>query len=283
MNYQTDTIISFDGLTLKRYTWLPEGPVRGKILLIHGFTEHGRRLKPLAEELARLGFIAVAPDLRGHGRSEGSPIYIRNFDDYLTDLDQLYEIVDRQEPDRPLFMFAHSMGGAISTLFAATRRPAIAGLALTAPAVTVGNHIYPVLRQLAKLFTHIFPKLRLIRIGSRWISRDPEVVADFRTDPLNYHGSIPIRTAAEIFRATQQIRRLAPEMTVPILILQGTGDRIVSPSGAELLFQLAGSNDKTLKFYEGLYHSLIEEPEKKAVLTDLFNWIEARMPLEEND
>lgn len=282
MTYQSDTITSYDGLKLQRYTWLPEGEARGRVLLIHGFTEHGRRLQPLAEYFAQQGFIAVAPDLRGHGESEGDRIYIRAFDDFLTDLDQIYQLVRAEDPDLPTFLFAHSMGGAISTLFAATRQPDISGFALSAPAVTVGSHIYPILRQVAKLLSHVLPKLRLVKIGSRWVSRNPNVVDDFRSDPLNYHGSIPIRTAAEIMRATKKIRRTATEIEAPIFVMQGTSDKIVSPSGAELLYEMVGSNDKTLKFYEGLYHSLVEEPERETVIADLTRWIEARMPREEN-
>ena len=282
MNYQTDTITSYDGLKLKRYTWLPEGEPRGRVLMIHGFTEHGRRLQPLAERFARAGFIAIAPDLRGHGESDGAPIYIRSFDDFLADLDQIYEEVRPNGSDEPLFLFAHSMGGAISTLFTATRRPDIAGLALSAPAVTIGSHIYPILRQLAKIFSYVLPKLRLVRIGARWVSRDPDVITDFHSDPLNYHGSIPIRTAAEIMRATKMIRRTAEEIEAPLFLMQGTNDRICSPQGAELLYEIAGTDDKTIKFSDGLYHSLVEEPEKETVIGDLFKWVEARTPREEH-
>jgi len=68
-----------------------------------------------------------------------------------------------------------------------------------------------------------------------------------------------------------------PSLKLPLLVLSGTGDKIVNPAGAELVVRLAGSTDKTLKTYDGLYHEVFNEPEKELVLGDLADWLKAHL------
>ena len=60
--------------------------------------------------------------------------------------------------------------------------------------------MFPLLRHLAGLASRLLPRLRLIRVGTGKLSRDPAVIEDFKRDPLVYHGKFPIRTGAEILR-----------------------------------------------------------------------------------
>src|SRR2546421_395083 len=63
---------------------------------------------------------------------------------------------------------------------------------------------------------------------------------------------------------------------LPMLIMAGTGDRGVPPPGSVMLHDRAGSPDRTLRLYEGLYHELFNEPERRVVLGDVAAWLEAR-------
>jgi alpha-beta hydrolase superfamily lysophospholipase len=66
---------------------------------------------------------------------------------------------------------------------------------------------------------------------------------------------------------------------LPLLVLQGGADRLVSPQGTERFFSLLGSSDKTLKAYEGLYHEIYNEPEFREVLADVESWLRERLSL----
>ena len=68
-----------------------------------------------------------------------------------------------------------------------------------------------------------------------------------------------------------------PSLKLPLLVLSGTGDTIVNPEGSRLVDRLAGSSDKTLKEYDGLYHEVFNEPEKELVLGDLADWLKAHL------
>jgi alpha-beta hydrolase superfamily lysophospholipase len=168
------------------------------------------------------------------------------------------------------------MGGAIVLWLAITRRPAVAGLIVSAPAVSVGDRVFPLLRRLAGVCSRVAPWLRLVRVGGKRISRDPAVIADFQADPLVFHGRFPVRTGAEILRIGREIRRGAESINLPILILHGTADVVTDPVGSREVYKGASSADKTLQLYPGLYHDLFHEPEHSQVTSDVLAWLAAR-------
>jgi alpha-beta hydrolase superfamily lysophospholipase len=201
---------------------------------------------------------------------------VRSFDDYLDDLDCVFERARQREPKMPLFLFGHSMGGLIAALWCAARKPSLAGLMLSAPALRVANQLFPWLRRAASIASLLVPRLRLVRMGCGNLSRDPEVVRRFREDPLVFHDRFPVRTGAEILRAGEQALGRLSEICLPLLVLQGTADRVSAPDASRALVDAAESRDKQLHLYPGLYHDLLNEPEKAQVHSDLVEWIERR-------
>jgi alpha-beta hydrolase superfamily lysophospholipase len=199
---------------------------------------------------------------------------VRAFDDYLDDVDVLLDRVIARQPGKPLFLLGHSMGGAIVALLGILRPPKVRGLILSAPAVQIGGGVFPVLRRLASFASKVWPSLRLVRMGCRFISRDPAIVQAFRNDPLVFHGRFPVRTGAEILRAAKRIQTDANRLTLPLLVLHGTGDFATDPQGSRLLVARAGSSDKTLRLYTGLYHEVFSEPEREQVVADLLAWLD---------
>jgi len=276
MTHREERFDSADGLSLYQRIWLPRGDAVAVVVVLHGVIEHSGRYAALAEDLNRHGYAVYAMDLRGHGRSGGPPVLVRSFDQYLDDLQLLLGRVAAREPGKPLFVFGHSMGGLIATLLAATRTVEVNGLVLSAAALRVAPGVFPVLRHLAALVARVWPTLRLVRVDGARISRDPEVLEQFRGDPLVFHGRFPTCTGAEIFRAARQIQANMEAVRLPLLILHGTGDLITDPEGSRELYRRAASTDKTLRLYAGLYHDLVGEPEKDQVKADLFEWLSAR-------
>jgi alpha-beta hydrolase superfamily lysophospholipase len=61
------------------------------------------------------------------------------------------------------------------------------------------------------------------------------------------------------------------------MIAQGSDDFLVDPDGAQLLYDLVGSGDKTIKLYDGFYHEIFNEPQHAKVLTDVRVWIERHL------
>jgi acylglycerol lipase len=127
------------------------------------------------------------------------------------------------------------------------------------------------------VLSRIAPNLPVTPLDSTTVSRNPDVVAAYDTDPLNYHGRIRVRTGAEVITAVERINRLLPTVTVPILVMHGSSDRLASPTGSEIVATHVGSLDLTHKVYEGLYHEIFNEPEQDAVLDDVVAWLDAHV------
>jgi acylglycerol lipase len=276
MPHSQEIISGRSGLKLFLQRWLPAGDVRAAVALVHGVNEHGGRYGRLAEELNRRGIAVHAIDLRGFGRSEGERGLVLGFDEFLDDVEQLLAQTASAHPGKPLFLLGHSMGGEIAAWLTIARRPKIDGLILSAPALLVGGRVFPVLRHLAAFFSRFFPRMRLRRMGTRFMSRDPKVIEDFKNDPLVFHGKFAVRTGAEILRVVKLIRRRMEDVRVPLLVMHGTRDFVTDPNGSRHLYARASSTDKTLRLYPGLYHEIFNEPERAQVIGDLIAWIEQR-------
>jgi alpha-beta hydrolase superfamily lysophospholipase len=94
-------------------------------------------------------------------------------------------------------------------------------------------------------------------------------------DPLIYQDPAPARTAGQLLSAMGEIADGRAKLAVPLLALHGTADKLTNPEGSRVFVAHAGSRDKTLKLYEGLYHDLLHEPERARVLADLEGWLDA--------
>jgi alpha-beta hydrolase superfamily lysophospholipase len=271
-----ETFAAGDGVPLLERRYIPAGEPRGEVIIVHGFIEHGGRYQPTAEALAARGFAVSVTDLRGHGRSGGARCWVRSFDDYLDDLDRCMNRPRNLAGDKPLFLFGHSLGGLIAVLWCVERQPQLRGLILSGPALELPDTLFPWIKRLAKVGSMLFPRVRLVRMGCRNISRDEAVVRQFRDDPLVFHGRFPVRTGAEIIRAGDIVRQRFREVRVPLLILHGTLDRVATVAASRALYEQAESIDKRLCIYDGLYHEVLNEPEREQVLGDMIEWIEER-------
>ena len=89
----------------------------------------------------------------------------------------------------------------------------------------------------------------------------------------------PTETIAAMLRGDERLKREFSRITLPVLILHGTLDKVTLPSGSQEFYELAGSTDKTLKLYEGHYHDLLNDIDKEIVMADIQQWIDARIPV----
>jgi alpha-beta hydrolase superfamily lysophospholipase len=100
------------------------------------------------------------------------------------------------------------------------------------------------------------------------------VVQEFKNYLFNYNAMMRVRTGVSINNAAKSARERLETLKIPILILHGAEDKVVNPSGSEVVFAQASSVDKTLKMYAGLRHEIMNEPERDQVLGDILAWLE---------
>ncbi len=268
---------SKDGVSLLVQSWRPaQGEVKAVVVVVHGLKDYSDRYADFAHALTQHGYAVHALDLRGHGDSGGDRVWVDRFSDYLDDLETFVEKVRAEEPGKPLFLFGHSMGGAVVTLFTLTRHPKAQGLVLSGAALKADAPA--LLRGSVHFLSVVAPKLAVFELKDEQFCRDPKVVAAMKTDPLIFDGKGPARTAAEVLNAISDIREKSSQLKLPLLAMHGSADQVTPPSGDDDLVAAASSTDKTAKKYEGLYHDLFHEPEAAQVTQDVVAWLDAHLP-----
>ena len=257
--------------------WLPEGDARAVLLVVHGWAEHSGRYVNLVDYFVPKGYAICALDHRGHGRSEGPRGYVDRFSDNLHDLKTFFDLVRSQHSDTKIFMVGHSMGGTVATAYAIEHQHELAGLLLSGASLMVGSGLPSALIPLARILSMLMPRMGVFVLDATDISQDKAVVDAYVNDPLVYRGKITCRFAAEMLKTLRKLPSQMPEIKLPILVMHGTADRLGEPEGSRLLYDRAGSKDKTLKLYQGFYHEIFNEPEHEQVLSDMEGWLAARL------
>ena len=259
--------------------WLPDGVVRAILLVVHGLAEHSGRYMNLVNRFVPLGYAVYGIDHIGHGRSEGRRLFVERFADYLEPLATYADMVRSWQPNKPVFLVGHSMGGLISALHLIAHQDKLAGAVLSGPSIKAPGDVPKAVIIIGRALSVLFPRLGLLRLEAEGVSRDPAVLKAYLDDPLVCRGKMTARLGAELLAAMARIVIEANRITLPLLILQGGADRLVDPSGAQLLYEKVSSLDKQLIVYEGFYHEVFNEPQHDRVLSDVEQWLEGRLPV----
>ncbi|MCV7235496.1 alpha/beta hydrolase [Mycobacterium branderi] len=276
----TRTERTFDGVGGVRIVydvWTPDAAPRGVVVLSHGFGEHARRYDHVAQRFGDAGLVTYALDHRGHGRSGGKRVLLRDISEYTGDFDTLVGIATKEYPACKRVVLGHSMGGGIVSAYGVERPDNYDLMVLSGPAVAAQQQVSPLLAFLAKTLGAVAAGLPVQALDSSAISRDPAVVTAYNTDPLVHHGKVPAGIARGLLLVGQTMPARAPALTAPLLIVHGSEDRLISVDGSRRLAECVGSSDVELKVYPGLYHEVFNEPEQNQVLDDVISWINARL------
>ena len=257
-------------------TWKPQGKTRALVVLVHGQGDHSGRHSHNAEHFAQAGYAVWAADLRGHGKSTGQRGHVDNFDDYLADVDRVIDKAKTQNPEVKTFLFGHSLGGLIVLDFAEKRGDKLAGVIASAPLLRLKMQVPAWKVFLGKMLSSIAPTSSMkTGLDPKLLSHDDEIVQGYVNDPL-VHGVASTRFFTELIRAVNETTQGANKLTLPCLIMLGSGDGIVDPSATEDFFKIVAAKDKTLKVYDGLYHEILNEAVKEDLLDEMTVWLSAR-------
>ena len=270
---QTETIEARDGTHLYMRHWPAQGDERGVLVIMHGLKDYSARYRDLAHEANARGYSVWAFDLRGHGQSAGPRVAPDHWSDYVDDLDRFLTRVEKAEPGKPIFVFGHSMGGAIAARTAEIHQPAIAGLALSGPALAIDAP--PLLLAATRMSGALMPQFPALKLDNHDFSSDPAAGAAMDNDPLVSQPPAPAKTAAGLVDGIERIWIDLPKLQMPLLAMHGTADRLTAPAGSRMFIEQATARDKALRIYPGLYHDLVHEPAGKQVRDDLLAWLDA--------
>lgn len=269
-----ETFESTGGINIFLRTWHPDAAPRAVVVLCHGFNAHSGQYVATAERLVEAGYAVYAMDLRGRGQSEGERFYVEDISDYVSDVAGTIAIAKARDPGLKVFLFGHSAGGVTSATYVLDHQAEIDGFICEDFAFQVPAPGFVI--SAIKGLSHIAPRLGVLKLNNADFSRDADAVAALDADPYTQGETQPAITIAALARADERLHDEFPAITIPLLILHGTGDKVTVPAGSQFFFDTAGSADKTLNLYDGHFHDLLADLGKEKVFADILAWIEAR-------
>jgi len=234
---------------------------RGVIICLHGYAEHSGRYHNQFAELNEVGFHVACLDHQGHGRSDGSRGNIPAIGEFVDDICQLCDIVDRDYgfDSLPKILFGHSFGGCLATLTALRRPRYFAGLALSSPCFEPYDSIN--LNFIVFLVSCILPKVEVGWVEKTDCSHYQGNHWRATYDPLHYKGGSNANSAWQIILGGRECIQRASEITIPVHLFGGEKEKLVNAKHWETFINRLGTmpQEKELEIQPGLLHEVLFE------------------------
>jgi acylglycerol lipase len=267
----TDFLASADGTRLAYRSWpVSDAPIT--FAVVHGLGEHSGRYERFARGMAKFQMGTYAVDLRGHGQSQGQRGHVDSWSQWIDDAAAFVRHVQELVPGE-VVPLGHSFGGAVvlSTVLAG-KLPHSQRFVVSSPALRLKVAVPGWKMSLGQVASRVTPRLSMSNeVDPGTVSRIPEVVEAYRTDPL-VHSKISSRTYTELLRAQQEIFARAGEIKIPFLILAGTDDKLIDPQGSVALHDKAPHMSE-LRLLEGRYHEPFNDRDNQEVFLMIAEWL----------
>lgn len=286
VEYHEEYIRSSRGSQLFTCQWLPSTSPKALVFICHGYgMECSEFMKGVGIRLASDGYAVFGIDYEGHGRSGGRRCYIKRFDNIVNDCNRFFKSVcAREEYERKRrFLYGESMGGAVALLVHKKDPSYWHGAVLVAPMCKISEKVKPhplVISMLTKV-EDVIPRWKIVPtkdvIDAAF--KDPVKREQIRGNKWIYQEKPRLKTALEMLRTSMDLESSLNEVTLPFFVLHGEADIVTDPEVSKALYEQAGSKDKTIKLYRGMWHGLTAgEPDAniEIVFSDIVTWLDKR-------
>jgi 2,4-dienoyl-CoA reductase-like NADH-dependent reductase (Old Yellow Enzyme family)/alpha-beta hydrolase superfamily lysophospholipase len=271
-----ERLVTSDGFSLFYRAVFPSRP-RANILFLHGMSEHSGMYLHVIRAWADAGYAVIAPDQRGRGRSVDGRWRrgdLHSVGRVLADLDELLARHEAELDGHPLFVVGVSMGSIIAQMYALRRQDSLSGIVLVGPPSGARAGTSGPLLALSAPIAAAAPRLAVRPAPPiPHISRVRDVQNELDWDPWCYHGPLRMRAGRQLAGALTELGRRTGELRLPLLILYGTEDRIVSPREVQEIHDRWGGEDRSLRTMNGLYHDVLNEPERQDAIDAILAWL----------
>jgi len=258
-------------------SWVNTTAPKAILLIIHGLGEHSGRYRAAAKFFCSHSLGVVCLDHLGHGLSPGKRGHVDSFSDYIKPVIELRDQIAMDYPEVPCFILGHSMGGLIAAIYLTSYQEHFSGAIFSGAALKLVEAPSKPLRCIVNMLSSVFPSVGLMRIDGENVSRDPRVVAKYFEDPLVHHGLYSARLLRELLAAIEELAQKVQQISLPVLIMHGDSDLLTSAEGSKDFADKISSRDKKLRILAGLYHEILNEPEREELISEIMLWINKRI------
>jgi acylglycerol lipase len=268
--------VTRDGTRIFYQYWAPQGRVEKIILMNHGFQCHSDLYYVLGDYFYDKNVLICGMDARGHGRT-GILGHLDSFDLIYQDMRLLIHLLKRKYPNVPFYLMGESMGGLTILNFAAQFPGDFDGLIALVPGIRPRSFsLFKNFFIFASFLKHIPIKKPIIKLPSDY--NNPTYFPafnDYDSHDILHANPLSLGTVfnlLSLFRTT--LPAIKNKIQKPILICQGTGDKLLDPQGAFELFQLIPIIDKTIHIYQDANHSLFMDQHAQKIYSDIHTWLQ---------
>ncbi|MBL0312473.1 MAG: alpha/beta hydrolase [Holophagaceae bacterium] len=267
---------------------------KGRIVISHGYGEHGERYRHTAKWLHSLGWSVSSMDHAGFGRSEGTrgdATGIRPFvDDFTLFLHQerlhdaarlgahprqVNDVPVLAPPVLPLVVLGHSFGGLVAMLTCLWHPDTMEGLILSSPAVSL-RPLAGLMKLVGSVFFQLAPHRSIDLPGNKnLVCSDPLLVQRYWADP-NCHRRVTASFPAAIQEGREELLSFGSELDRPMLLLQAGSDTVVDPDGAEPIWASIKPGLLERHRLNGFYHEVFHDIHRAEAQTLVEPWLETR-------
>lgn len=260
--------------------WRPQETTQAALVIVHGFSDHSGRYMNIVKGLVPRGMALYGYDQRGHGRSPGQRGHIDSFNQFRDDLLTFMHLVADQEPDIPLFLMGHSMGGLIVLDFGLHHPNTMRGVIASAPHLS-DPPVSPIVATIGRLCSRVWPTFSMdAGLDTSGLSRKAQVVRAYEEDPL-VHGKGTARLSTEVAAIVVETNANAASFQPPLLIFHGTADPLTNPEASRRFYEEVPSSNKRYISYKGGLHEGHNDIHQERVVIDVAQWIEEQIRIVE--
>jgi len=270
-------LVTQDGLKLTGMRYYPQHDPSGIVCIVHGLGDHFERYEHVSSFLVEQGFAVFGVDLRGHGKSEGKRGHSPDFNFLLNDIEELLKKARREFISSPIFLYGHSLGGNLVLNYVLKRKSAeLTGAIVTSPWLRLSFDPPAFQVSLARIMNRIWPAYSdNNQLDAQDLSHDPVVVQKYQDDPL-VHSRITAGLFFQVHQAGLWALENASNLTLPVLLMHGSADRLTSPAASEEFAQNSGEKTQ-LRIWEDFKHETHNELGKERVLQSIGDWLQKRI------
>lgn len=276
-NAETRTYTASDGQKLFTKIWGKPENAKACILLVHGLGEHIERYEHLAAAALARDYCLIGFDQRGHGQTEGKRGVIVSPKRFMADLDEMLGYAQSLTPDKPVFLYGHSLGALEVLYYSLTAKPDIAGVIATSPPLDTATTSKSQ-RFLVGMLKKLLPNLTVpSQLSTNDLSRDPEIVKAYVNDPL-VHDQVSVALGGFLIDGAEYILEHADEWQLPLYLAHGDADAICPYNGSKT-FMGKVKVDAPIRFktIKGAYHETHNEPDKAIFISERLDWLDEQL------